>query len=311
MGPSKSKHKFIFLFLKLKTSLGFPRSAHYFFFISLCFLLHLIFNHALAHAENKDISNILIPKIHTKLKQYPNLICGICIKPSWLKDSININGDYVFPAASLIKIPIAVALLMKIDKKEIFWDKVLPLKRYHYAQGTGYLRTRKVGTKVKLREAFRLMLTISDNTATNMIIDLLGGVNSTNQQIAKLGLKNTTLVNLLGDFKGTNKTSPNDLVILLEKSLEGDLLSNSSKKILKSILLDVKNKSLIKKGLGRYTRFAHKTGTIGICVGDAGIIYFPFGKRISISIIVKRPFNSLNGQKIIREISRLVYENLG
>ena len=155
------------------------------------------------------------------------------------------------------------------------------------------------------------MLTISDNTATNIIIDALGGINAANQKIAKLGLKNTRLVNYLGDFKGTNKTSPHDLVMLLEKSLEGDLLKSNSKKLLKNILLKVNNKSLIKKGLGKYTRFAHKTGTIGICVGDAGIIYLPWRKRIGISIIVRRPFNSLQGQKAIREISKLVHQRLG
>ncbi len=280
------------------------------FLILLC-LLHLLFNHIPAYAENKNVTNILIPKIQTKLKQYPGLFCGVYIKPSWTDNYININGDSVFPAASLIKIPIAVILLQKIDKKEISWDKVLTLKHYHYASGAGYLRTRKIGTKLTLREAFRLMLTISDNTATNMIIDVLGGVTATNKQISKLKLKNTKLVSWLGDFKGTNKTCPCDLANLLERSLEGELLLKSSRKVLKSTLLDVQNKSLIKNGLGRYTRFAHKTGTIGICVGDAGIIYFPFGKKVAISIIVKRPFNSLNGQKIIREISRLIYEYLG
>ena len=232
------------------------------------------------------------------------------IKPAWWETAININGNNSFPAASLIKIPVGVVLLQKIDKGEISWDKVLTLKSYHYAQGAGYLRTRKSGTKINLREVFRLMLTKSDNTATNMIIDLLGGINETNKQISKLGLKNTKLVNFLGDFKGTNKTCPCDLVELLDKALEGKLLSNGSKRVLKNTLIDVENKSLIKKGLGRYTKFAHKTGTIGICLGDAGIIYFPFGKKIGISIIVQRPFNSLNGQKIIREISSLVYEGL-
>lgn len=274
-------------------------------------MLCLLFNHVPANAENKNVTNILIPKIQTKLKQYPNLVCGVYIKPTWAGSPININGDREFPAASLIKIPIAVVLLQKIDKKELSWNKILTLQRHHYAPGAGYLRTRKVGTKLTLREAFRLMLTISDNTATNMIIDVLGGVTSTNKQISKLKLKNTRLVNWLGDFKGTNKTSPCDLASLLERSLEGDLLSKSSKKVFKSTLLDVQNKSLIKNGLGKYTRFAHKTGTIGVCVGDAGIIYFPFGKKVAISIIVKRPFNSLNGQKIIREISKLVYEYMG
>lgn len=279
----------------------------------VCFLNILLFNHALAHTENRGITNILIPKIRTKIKQYPRLICGVYIKPSWATKGnsiININGDVAFSAASLIKIPIAVVLLQKIDKGQINWNRILVLQRKHYAAGAGVLRTRRLGTKIKLKEVFRLMLTISDNTATNMIIDLLGGIYKTNQEITKLGLKNTKVVNWLGDFKGTNKTSPGDLVNILEKSLEGNLLSKGSRSILKSTLLSVKNTSLIRKGLGRYTRFAHKTGTIGICVGDAGIVYLPFGKRISISIIVKRPFNSLQGKTIIREISKLVYVNL-
>ena len=274
----------------------------------------LLLNHTFFLNESKcsQLQSLtsLNSQIRAKLKQYPNLLCGVYVKPSWVENPINVNSDYVFPAASLIKIPLAAALLVKIDKKEISWDKVLVLKRCHYAQGSGYLRTRKVGTKIKVREVFKLMLTISDNTATNMIIDLLGGVSSADNQISKLGLKNTRLVSWLGDFQGTNKVSPRDLAIILEKSLEGNLLSKNSKKVFKSTLLDVKNRSLIKKGLGKYTRFAHKTGTIGICVGDAGIVYFPFGKRIAISIIVRRPFNNLNGQRVIREISRIVYDNL-
>ncbi len=184
----------------------------------------------------------------------------------------------------------------------------------HYAQGAGILWTKKPGTKLKLKQVFKLMLTVSDNTATNMIIDLLGGVNKTNIEIQKLskdlGLKNTRLMNPLGDFKGTNKTSPRDLVILLEKSLEGNLLKKDSQEILRTTLLRVKNKSLIKKGIGDHTKFAHKTGTIGICVGDAGLIYLPKNKWLGISIIVRRPFNSYNGQIIIREIAKIVYDAL-
>jgi len=273
-------------------------------------LFYFLISHNLTEAKEVDVIKDLTLKINGKTRQYPTLLCGVYIKPSWLSKGINLNGDLSFPAASLIKIPIAVVLLRKIDKEEISWNKKLVLKKYHYAQGAGWLRTRKAGTKYSLKDVFRLMLKISDNTATNMIIDLLGGPNSLNQEISKLGLKNTKLVNYLGDFKGKNKTSPRDLVHLLEKSLEGDLLSQDSRKILRSTLLKVRNKSLIKKGLGRYTRFAHKTGTIGICVGDAGIVYLPFWKRVSMAIIVKRPFNSLHGQKIIREISNLVYKYL-
>lgn len=295
-GPSRSKQKFISYLLPV------------FLFISI------LFNHVYAKVESKNVVYKLDSHLRTKIKQFPSLICGVYIKPSWIQsspNSININGYGSFPAASLIKIPIAACLLKKIDKGEISWNKKLILRRYHWSSGAGILRTKKTGTKVTVRQAFKLMLAISDNTATNLLIDLLGGINAANYQISKLGLKNTQLVNFLGDFKGTNKTSPYDLVILLDSLLEGNILSNDSKKILRTTLLKVNNKSLIKKGLGRYTKFAHKTGTIGICVGDAGIIYLPWGKRIGIAIMVRRPFNNLQGQRIIREISNLVYEHLG
>jgi len=258
----------------------------------------------------------IIPKINLKIKQYPKLSCGIYVKPLYRSETpeISINGNSEFPAASLIKIPIAIVLLQKIDKGEIHWGKTLILSRAHYAAGAGYLRTKKVGTKLSVREAFKLMLTISDNTATNMIIDLLGGVWKTNDEIQKLNkklsLKRTKLVNKLGDFKGTNKTCPYDLVIFLEEALEGKLLSKASKRILKHTLFRVINKSLILRGLPKHTKFVHKTGTIGICVGDAGIIYINEKKKVGISIIVKRPFNSLDGQRFIREVSKIVYDEL-
>lgn len=273
-------------------------------------LFSFLISHNFTEAKEVDVIKDLSGKVSNKTRQYPTLLCGVYIKPSWLPSSVSVNGDLPFPAASLIKIPIAVALLRKIDRGEISWNMTLVLKRSHYAQGAGQLRVKKAGTKHSLRNVFKLMLIISDNTATNMVIDLLGGIQSANQEISKLGLKNTKLVNWLGDFKGTNKTSPRDLVYILERSLEGDLLSQNSKRVLRNALLKVNNKSLIKKGLGRYTKFAHKTGTIGICVGDAGIVYLPFWKRVGIAVIVRRPFNSLHGQKVIREISSLVYKSL-
>lgn len=274
----------------------------------------ILFNFNFAKAKP---DNSIIPRIEQKIKQHKNLFCGVYVKPCYkcaLPKEININGNSEFPAASLIKIPIAIVLLQKIDKKEISWSKTLILNRGHYAAGSGVLRAKKPGTKVKLKEVFKLMLTISDNTATNMIIDLLGGVEKTNNEILKLnkklGLRNTKLVNKLGDFKGTNKTSPKDLAVYLEESLEGNLLKKDSQNFFRSTLLRVKNKSLIKRGIGEHTKFAHKTGTIGICVGDAGIIYLDKKKKASISIIVKRPFNNLNGQLIIREISKMIYDRL-
>jgi len=262
-------------------------------------------------SKNLGSTTSLLSKINAKMRQYPQLFCGIYVKPSWTQFEININGDITFPAASLIKIPIAVVLLQEIDKGKISFDEKLTLLNKHKVSGTGSLKNAKTGTKISLRQAFERMLTISDNTATNMIIDFLGGPKSCNEKISKLGLKNTALIEPIGSFsKSQNKISPKDLVALFEKSLEGDFLSNDSRKYLKRTLTKVKNKALIKQGIGKFTSFPHKTGTVGTCVGDAGIVYLPFQKRIGISIIVKRPWNDLSGQKFIKEISKIIYSDL-
>lgn len=288
IGPSKSKQIFIMVFLLATFQL----------------------NHALAIVQSKKDINVLIPKIRAKIKEYPSLLCGVYVKSNFLYGEININGDTIFPAASLIKIPVSVVLLLEIDKGTLNWEKDLILKKASKAPGTGFLKAKPNGTIIKLKEAFKLMLTESDNTAFNMVIEALGGTIKCNEKILNLGLKNTKLTSYLVNFREDNITSPKDLAVILEKSLEGNLLSFESKRFLKNTLLDVKNKSLINQGIGKYTKFAHKTGTIGVVVGDAGIIYLPFGKRISISVIVRRPFNSLSGQKAIREISNLIYNEL-
>lgn len=293
MGPSRSKQIFIL------------------FMVVFSFLL----NHkpeAFALSKESTITNNLIPKIKAKINKYPHLICGVYIKPSWTNIEVNINGNKQFPAASLIKVPIAVALLKEIDNKRISFDQVLTLKQHHIAQGAGKLKNKKIGTKVKLREAFELMLEVSDNTATNLLIDSLGGIKACNQKITNLGLKQTQLHDYLVKFSNSrNTTSPKELVTLLQDSLlDEKLLSLSSRVYLKNILTNVNNKSLLKKGLGPFTTFPHKTGTIGISVGDAGIIYLPFLKRVGIAVIVKRPWNDIRANKLIQEIGSVVYKEI-
>lgn len=259
--------------------------------------------------QNK--ANILFHKIQEKIRKYPKLLCGVYIKTNYSKDIVDIKGENQFPAASLIKLPIAVIILQEIESGKIRFDEKLTINRKNFSEGSGVIRFKKIGSKIKLKEVFEKMLIISDNTAFNMLVDRLGGISACNKKISGLGLKNTYIVDYLGDFKGKNKVSPKDLTALYEGALNGNLLKKEkSKSYLKNILLDVKNKSLISTGLKKRTKLAHKTGTIGICVGDAGVIYKTSKKQIYLSIIVRRPFNDLAGKRLIGEIANITFNEL-
>ncbi|MFN6486169.1 MULTISPECIES: serine hydrolase [unclassified Nostoc] len=223
---------------------------------------------------------------------------------------LNIDGEKVFPAASTIKYPILIALYEQVDAGKIKLDEKLVMRRNLVASGSGDLQYKSPGIKLSVRETINKMITISDNTATNMIIDRLGGKAKLNQRFRTWGLKNTVIRNMLGDFKGTNTTSPADLVRLSALVDQHKLISEDSYFQALDILRHCHNNKLLAAGVGKGGTIAHKTGDIGFLVGDAGIIQMPNGKHYLAGIFVIRPHDDERGREFVRQVSRLVYQYL-
>ncbi len=223
---------------------------------------------------------------------------------------LDINGDRAFPAASTIKLPILIAFFQDLDAGKVSLNETLVMRRGLITGGSGEMQDRPVGTKFSARETVTKMITISDNTATNMIIDRLGGIAKLNQRFRSWGLQDTVMRNLLGDFKGTNTTSSKDMVRLMALVANNKLLSSSSQKQALEILRNTRTRTLLPAGLGPGAGIAHKTGDIGFLIGDAGLIAMPSGKRYLAGIYVIRPYNDSRGRDFIRQVSRLVYNYL-
>ena len=223
---------------------------------------------------------------------------------------LDIQGDRVFPAASTIKLPILIAFFQDLDAGKVRLDETLVMRRDLITNGSGEMQDDPVGSRYSARETVTKMITISDNTATNMIIDRLGGIAKLNQRFRSWGLKDTVIRNLLGDFGGTNTTSSKDMVRLLALVTKEKLLSPSSREQSLNILRNTVTRSLLPAGLGSGADIAHKTGDIGFLIGDAGLITMPNGKHYLAGIFVRRPYNDTRGRDFIRQVSRLVYNYL-
>ncbi|MGH7998329.1 MAG: serine hydrolase [Brasilonema sp.] len=251
----------------------------------------------------------LSTQLKTLIARYSFLSPGMFFLDLDTGNYLDFNGEKVFPAASTIKFPILVALFQEVDAGRIKLNETLVLRRdlKAEAEGSGVLQYKPVGTKLSVLDTATKMITISDNTATNMIIDRLGGMAKLNQQFRSWGLQNTVIRNLLGDFKGTNTTSPKDLVRLSALIANNKLLSSTSHSQALSIMRRVENKRLLPAGLGKGAVIAHKTGTLGVLLGDAGIIELPSGKRYLAGILVKRPFGDTRARDFISQVSKLVY----
>jgi beta-lactamase class A len=237
----------------------------------------------------------------------PKLRSGVFVLEPATGRYIDMSAGEPFCAASLIKVPVLVDLLMTMDKGTIDPEKTMVIRRDLIAGGSGILQWRAPGSKIKLRDVTDLMITISDNTATNMIIDLLGGIDKVNKDIADLGLTTTHISNWLPDLEGTNKTSPYELAYLFAKMQNGELISKEARFWMYDMMSRTKTRSLLPMGLEPGSKIFHKTGDIGSMVGDAGIIETLDGKTYIVAAQVERPFNDRRANQIIRHMSRLIY----
>jgi beta-lactamase class A len=240
------------------------------------------------------------------IANYPALSPGIFAIDVETGDYVNIGGDLVFSAASTIKLPILLAFFEAVDAGKIDLNEMLIVERDAIASGSGRLQY-SPGKELTALETAKQMIVISDNTATNMIIDRLGGKEFINSRFRSWGLQNTYIQNKLGDFKGTNKTTPMDLVRVAAMIAKHQIISEQSRVNALDILNATENRKLLAAGLGEGAHIAHKTGDIGFVIGDAGIVEKPNGKLYLIGVFVVRPYNDLDARYLVQELSRSAY----
>lgn len=252
----------------------------------------------------------LEPQIKALMARYSFLKTGMFFLDLDTGNYLDVGGDRVFPAASTIKLPILIAFFQDLDAGKVTLNEMLTMRRDLVTNGSGTMQYERVGKKYTALETVTKMVTISDNTATNMIIDRLGGAARLNQRFRSWGLKDTVIRHLLADLRGTNTTSSQDMARVLALLVNNKLVSSQSQEQVLDILYRTVTNTLLPAGLGKGAVIANKTGDIGFLIGDAGFITMPNGKRYLAAIFVRRPYKDTRGRDFIRQVSHLVYNYL-
>jgi beta-lactamase class A len=242
--------------------------------------------------------------------QVPGLTLSTFLYDLETQEYLNLNGGAPVSAASVIKVPILVAFLQAVDQGEVRLDEPLAIAADQIASGSGDMQMEPPGTIYTALETASWMIINSDNTATNMLIDRLGGAEKLNELFRSWGLEDTVIRNPLPDLDGTNTTSPEDLVSLLTLIDRGELLSLRSRDRMFAIMQRTYTDSLLPRGLGEGAIISHKTGDIGSLLGDAGIVDLPNGKRYVLAVLVQRPHNDGRAHELIHLVSQLAYSEL-
>lgn len=267
--------------------------------------------------DSKGELTLLKRYILTIMNNYKNLHAGVYVYDYNSGKTIEINSEEVFPAASIIKIPVLLDLfnrsknLEKEGYKPIDTEKKLTFTEAHRTEGSGNLQYRSADVDYSIDYLAKIMIQKSDNSATNMLIEEIGGINELNASLRHWGFSKTQVTSWLPDLSGTNTTTPKDIATMLYNIDNQKFLSLSSGAYIKEYMSKVENQTLMRSQIPNHVILMHKTGDIGKMLGDAGIVFTPTGKKFIIVIMVKRPHNHYGARELIQKVTKAVYNTLG
>ena len=215
----------------------------------------------------------------------------------------SLHADERVRTASTIKLPVLCALFDLVAQGQLRWDEKLTLRQEDIVSGSGILQELSAGLVLNLRDLSRLMMVVSDNTATNLVLGRVSS-DSVNAYLEKIGMRVTrSLRQIRGDANqlkpaagyskagqmeenkrfGIGVSTPREMVWLLEQLTLGKIVSAEASKEILAIM----KREQFKDGIGRRLGddVASKGGALDALRSDVGIVYAPHA-RIAIAATV-------------------------
>ena len=238
---------------------------------------------------------------------------GIAVQDVFTGATTGINAGTEMPAASTIKIPVMVEVFRQLSAGNFDLNTRVKLRRSDKDWGSGDLARGRVGTSYPVSRLLALMIDVSDNTATNMLIRLVGRPHI-NASMVELGLTHTRLTDFIRSegphIRWALRSSPADMAHLLRKMAKKQLIDEWSSGEMLAILRGQQHNSLLPEPLPEGTEIAHKTGTLHDTLNDVGIVYE--GSDPYVIAVMTTDLRTLSsGRRFIRGVSRLAYDALG
>lgn len=198
------------------------------------------------------------------------------------------QADVPMPTASLIKFPVMIEAYRQAESGAVRLDAMIELADADKVPGSGILTTHfSSGTRLSLRDAIRLMIAFSDNTATNLVLRSIG-LPATAATMESMGMPHTKIHAFVfrressifpkrSEEFGLGSTTALDMITLLGRLHRKELGSPDACAAMLDHLLACDDRTKIARFVPRTVRFAHKTGAVTDVRTDAGILFLPAG----------------------------------
>jgi beta-lactamase class A len=194
----------------------------------ICFPLCLSFLISIVSAQKTD--HKLLAKLTAAIQGFSGDV-GIYIKELKTGKIVAVNADTVFPTASIVKVPILIGVMDKIEKGELSYDSAHIYKDSLLYEGEDILGSFKDGEKILLKKIMMLMLTTSDNTASLWLQKLAGTGTRINEILDSMGFTNTRVNSRTKgrennrSMYGWGQTTPKEIGTLFEMIYRNKIFS--------------------------------------------------------------------------------------
>ncbi|WP_251554465.1 serine hydrolase [Neobacillus muris] len=248
-------------------------------------------------------------KIAEELKSFKGRI-GLAIEIG--NERIDHHSEEVFSSASVIKIPILIETLRQSDAGTLNLNNLVSIE--NRTGGSGVLQILSSDARLSILDLMALMITVSDNTATNMLIDRLGIV-SINSTIKKLGLTKTALQRKMMDFGAKelgidNVTTAGDMIQCLKAINEKSMLSEKSRNLALNIMHAQQFQDKIPALMDLDKIYvANKTGGLPMVENDCAILRYK-NKKAYAAILTNELEDAFMARQAISRIGKFVYDYL-
>jgi beta-lactamase class A len=233
------------------------------------------------------------------------------------------EASVVMPTASLIKFPVMIEAYRQASSKQVDLDAVVVLRKHDKVPGSGILTTHfSDGATFKLRDAVRLMIAFSDNTATNIVLDAIG-IGATAATMETLGYPNTKIhakvfrrdTSVFPERSkqfGLGSTNAQEMIRLLEALYRKQLVSAGACDEMLEHLRACEDKEKLPRFLPPETKVAFKTGSLDDTRTAAGILEWPHGP-VAVCVLTcdnqdKRWVADNAGNRLCADVARAVYD---
>lgn len=245
---------------------------------------------------------------------------GVAIRHIESGQELMIEADTPVPLASVVKIPVLVEAFRQLDAGLFRLDDRWPLEQRHKALGSGILCQFDVGLAPTVKDLLTLMIIISDNTATDLVMERLG-VGAIDRTMHELGLPNTHVAHTLSEIfadmlpspdpdqdryalarweaehgvrrdgfsyslgPDNNVSTPREMTRLVEMIFKAEILTREACNAMLDILLKQQLNDRLPRFLPPGTRIAHKTGTFSGIRNDCGLIYANDTSHVAVTVL--------------------------